>query len=203
MTSRQTMELQRIFLKVKQTIFWDDTPYSEYILRTPEEVESSGKAKCADAILYIKSIIEKETNYRCLPIRILIRSDRPIGNTHRDKWVHVLMVVYANEIPNTEPQIYLIEWRWCEMLHGVFGPFNSLVDLMLFIEKVYTSLLRDRYRQLFVLSYDVFDEIEYGMHIDTLFSGDTFQHGLPSIYKEGFIERAGGGDWCARRHSSE
>ena len=144
------MELQRIFLETYSKIQWDDMSYQEYRLRSPEEVKDVGKAKCADAILYIKSVIERETNYKCLPIRVLIRSDRLIGRTRKDKWVHVLLVVYVNDATCKSPKLYLVEWRWCEILRGVIGPFETIVDLITFIEKVYASLLREKYHQLAV-----------------------------------------------------
>lgn len=156
--------LHHTFAEMKRSIRWDDTPYCDYRLKTPNEVEVFKRAKCSDAVLYLQEKLKDV--YSCLPVRALIKSDRLIGITHRDRWVHVFMIVYDDD------DLYLVEWRWCESLSGVFGPFDSLPSLISFVEHIYPALLKEKYKQQFSLAFAPFDKPIYGATLEELSYGD-------------------------------
>lgn len=218
--------LHQTFAEMKRRILWDDSSYKGYKLKTPNEVEMYGKAKCSDAIFYLRE--QLKDSYNCLPVRMLIKSDRPIGmNTYRDNWIHVFMIVYDNcehsllksncksslsehsdlsSSTAANNQLYLVEWRWCEVLSGVFGPFDSLPYLIAFVEHVYLALLKEKYKQQFVFSFAPFEDPVYGAAIDAdrAFDANPYYH-PPRIYERSLGEhysiRSFGteGSWNERR----
>lgn len=187
--------LHRTFADMKRFIRWDDAPYKESRLKTPTEVELSGRAKCADAMLYLKERLKDY--YFCLPVRMLIKSDRNIGLTHRDRWVHVFMIVYDGD------DLYLAEWRWCEMLSGIFGPFDSLPSLISFVERFYLTLLREKYKQQFWMVYAPFDNPVYGCTLEEMSFGDGVFEPPPYNQFSMMLNSPDESNWKGRRMTTE